>query len=181
MFIILSEVPYFSVPGVIGGNQVVNDFSLDQYINEKYVVLFFYPRNFKNPDELIAFQEKLGEFEMRDTVVVGCSTETEEAHLAWLNTPRVNGGIQGITYPLLADLDKTVATNFNILGGEYDYDSEGYLVFNGNANPLSATFIFDKDGIMYHVEVNKSPLGRDINHILDLIDSLRNSEGKENL
>jgi len=102
------HAPIFKAPAVTNGQHIVHDFSLAQFMGHKEVLFYFYPKDFTFvcPTELIAFQEKLDEFEQRGVIVVGCSTDTEETHLAWINTPRNQGGIQGITYPLVADVRK---------------------------------------------------------------------------
>jgi peroxiredoxin (alkyl hydroperoxide reductase subunit C) len=113
MSLIGSKAPTFKAPAVISGKDIVHDFSLAQFIDHKEVLFFFYPKDFTFvcPTELIAFQEKLDAFEKRGVAVVGCSTDTEETHLAWLATPRSRGGIQGVTYPIVADVSKTIAAN----------------------------------------------------------------------
>src|SRR6478609_11747573 len=103
MALVGKKAPLFSAPAVINGNQVVEDFSLDQFLGEKYVIFFFYPKDFTFvcPTELHAFQEKLAEFEKRNVAVVACSTDTEQSHWGWLQLPKKQGGIEGVTYPLV--------------------------------------------------------------------------------
>ena len=107
MLLIGKPAPHFSANAVVNGT-IVPDFSLDQFKGKKYVILFFYPKDFTFvcPTELIGFQEALGEFEKRDVAVVGCSTDSEFSHWAWINTPRSQGGIQGVTYPIVSDINK---------------------------------------------------------------------------
>ena len=178
MSIVLKQAPQFVAPAVIDGNEVVNDFSLTQYIGKKYVVLFFYPKDFSGlcPTELHAFQEKLAEFEKRDAVVVGCSTDTIETHKAWLKTPKEQGGIQGITYPLVADESKTIAYNFGILGGDFDYDENGLLTFEGAPIALRGTFLVNKEGTVMHATTNFFTLGRNIQEALRMVDALKHFE-----
>ena len=109
------KAPLFEADAVINGGEFVEKFSLAQYIGKKHVVFFFYPLDFTFvcPTELLAFQEKLAEFESRNTVVVGCSIDSKFSHWAWLNTPKNKGGIQGVTYPIVADLGKTISSNFD--------------------------------------------------------------------
>ena len=113
------KAPNFSAAAVLDGNNIVSDFSLEQYIDKKYVILFFYPKDFTFvcPTELHAFQDKIAEFEARGCQVVGCSTDTAESHAAYLRMPKDQGGIQGITYPLVADTAKTISTNYDVLTG----------------------------------------------------------------
>ena len=88
MLLIGKPAPHFSANAVVNGT-IVPDFSLDQFKGKKYVILFFYPKDFTFvcPTELIGFQEALGEFDKRDVAVVGCSTDSEFSHWAWVNTP----------------------------------------------------------------------------------------------
>jgi peroxiredoxin (alkyl hydroperoxide reductase subunit C) len=121
MSLVGKKAPLFKAPAVINGDEIVEDFSLEQYLGKKEVIFFFYPKDFTFvcPTEILAFQEKLAEFEKRNVAIVGASTDTEETHLAWLNTPKDQGGIQGVTYPIVADVSKTIATNYGILGGDW--------------------------------------------------------------
>ncbi len=173
MNLVLQKAPKFTAPAVINGEEIVENFSLEQYLGKKYVVFFFYPKDFTFvcPTEILAFQEKLAEFEKRDAVVVGCSTE--EVHLAWLNTPKNQGGIQGVTYPLVADASKTIAMNYGVLAGHYDYDEEGNQIFVGAPIALRGTFIIDKEGIVRHQVINDFPLGRNIDEALRILDAIR--------
>jgi peroxiredoxin (alkyl hydroperoxide reductase subunit C) len=143
MALVGKKAPKFDAPAVINGNQVVESFSLSQYIGKKDVIFFFYPKDFTFvcPTELIAFQEKLAEFEKRNVAVVGCSTDTENSHLAWLSTPKKQGGIQGVTYPIVADVAKTIAINYGILAGEYEYDENGMMECVGAPISYRATFL----------------------------------------
>ena len=111
MSLIGKKAPHFSEFAVINGEEIAENFNLAQYRGKKNIVLFFYPKDFSFvcSTEIHAFQEKLAEFEKRDTVVVGCSTDTEETHLAWLNTPKDNGGIGGVKFPLIADTSKIIS------------------------------------------------------------------------
>ncbi len=89
MFLIGKKAPSFVAPAVINGEEIVEDFSLEQYVGKKHVIFFFYPKDFTFvcPTEILAFQEKLAEFEQKGVAVVGCSTDTENTHLAWLRYP----------------------------------------------------------------------------------------------
>ncbi len=116
------KAPEFSAPAVINGGEIVEDFSLKQFVGKKYVVFYFYPEDFTFvcPTEILAFQERIAEFEKRNVAVVGCSTDSSNAHWTWLQTGKKNGGIQGVKYPLVADLSKTIAENYDVLAGEYE-------------------------------------------------------------
>ena len=174
MALVGKKTPSFVAGAVINGEEIVENFSLEQYVGKKNVILFFYPKDFTFvcPTEIHAFQEKLQEFEKRNTVVIGCSTDTEETHLAWLNTPKDNGGIAGVTFPIIADSSKVISLNFGVLGGEYAFDNETKLwSFNGAPIAFRGTFLIDKEGIVRHESINDFPLGRNIDEYLRLVDA----------
>jgi peroxiredoxin (alkyl hydroperoxide reductase subunit C) len=167
------KAPLFNAPAVINGEEIVNSFSLGDYIGKKEVMFFFYPKDFTFvcPTEILAFQEKLAEFEKRDVAVVGCSCDTEETHLAWLMTPKANGGIEGVTYPLVADSSKTIASNFGVLAGDWSYNEEGEMTFEGAPIAFRGTFYIDKEGIVRHETINDLPLGRNISEMIRIVDA----------
>jgi len=169
------KAPLFSANAVINGNQLVENFSLEQYLGKKEVVFFFYPLDFTFvcPTELHAFQEKLDEFESRNVAVVGCSVDSQYSHFAWLTTPKNKGGIKGVTYPLVADLSKTISESFGVLAGEYDVDEEGNSVFNGAPVAYRGLFLIDKNGVVRHSVINDLPLGRSIDEALRMVDALQ--------
>ncbi len=180
MSLIGKKAPHFRTNAVVDGGEFVDDFSLDQYLGKKYVVFYFYPMDFTFvcPTEILAFQKALGEFEKRNCAVVGCSVDSKFSHWAWLNTPQEKGGIEGVTYPLVADFAKTIADNFGVLAGNYEYNDEGYLAFNGNPVAYRGTFLIDKEGIIRHAVINDLPLGRNIDETLRMVDSLIHYEDK---
>jgi len=173
MSLVGKKAPLFTAPAVLKGNDIVESFSLEQFIGKQEVILFFYPKDFTFvcPTEILAFQELLPEFEKRNVAVIGVSTDTEESHWAWLNTPKNQGGIQGVTYPMVADVDKTVSANYGVLGGDYDYNEAGELVFEGAAIAYRGTFLIDKEGIVRHEYVNFFSLGRNIPDTLRMVDA----------
>lgn len=152
------RAPEFSAQAVVDGI-VVDRFSLSQF-DDKMVLFFFYPLDFTFvcPTELHAFQERLNEFEERDTIVVGCSIDSVYSHLAWLATPKSKGGIEGITYPLVSDLKKDIAKAYDVL-------AEAGIAYRG-------LFLIDKRGIVRHQVVNDLPLGRSVDEALRMIDAL---------
>ncbi|MBI1222469.1 MAG: redoxin domain-containing protein [Bacteroidetes bacterium] len=178
------RAPYFEADAVENGGDFVENFSLAQYEGKKHVVFFFYPLDFTFvcPTEIIAFQKRIKEFEERGTAVVGCSIDSKFTHWAWLNTPQNDGGIQGVEFPLVADVNKTIANNYGVLAGYYDYTEEGQMVFigdNGNdAVAYRGLFLIDKEGIVRHQIVNDLPLGRSIDEALRMIDALQYFEEK---
>ncbi len=169
------KAPSFSAPAVINGGEIVESFSLDQYLGEKYVVFFFYPADFTFvcPTELLAFQRKMEEFEKRNVAVVGCSTDSEFSHWKWLTTPVNEGGIQGVKYPLVVDQNKTISENFDVLAGEYDYEDDGTLAFRGEPRAYRGLFLIDKEGVVQHQVVNNMPLGRSVDETLRMVDALQ--------
>lgn len=151
--------PDFKAKAIVG-NRIVEDFSLIHFIG-KYVVFFFYPLDFTFvcPTELHAYQDSLEEYEKRGAQVVGCSVDSCYTHLAWLNTCRSKGGIQGVDYPLVADLNKTIARDYDVL------DPHEGIAYRG-------LFLIDKEGIVRHQLVNDLPLGRSVDESLRILDAL---------
>lgn len=168
------KAPSFVAKAVVGGEEIVDNFSLDQYIGKKYVIFFFYPKDFTFvcPTELHAFQEKITEFDKRGVAVVACSTDTEQSHWGWLQLEKKNGGIKGITYPIVADTNKTISTNFDVLNGQYDYNEAGELTATSELVAYRGLFLIDKNGVVRHQLVNDLPLGRNIDEALRMVDSL---------
>lgn len=141
--------------------------------NKKKVLLFWYPKDFTFvcPTELHAFQAALGELEKRNTIVIGASCDTPEVHFAWLNTAKDNGGIEGITYPLIADTHRLLAQELGILDAEYSMDENEEMVYSGGNVPFRATYLIDEEGKVFHESVNDMPVGRNVNEYLRLIDA----------
>lgn len=173
MSLVGKKAPVFNTPAVVNGVEIVDNFSLDQYIGKKDVIFFFYPKDFTFvcPTEILAFQEKLEEFEKRGVAVVGASCDSEESHLAWLTTEKKRGGIEGVTYPLVADLSKSVASNYGVLAGDWTYGEEGELSFEGAPVAYRGTFFIDKEGIVRHETINDLPLGRNIDEMIRIVDA----------
>jgi len=169
--------PKFTAKAVVDG-KVVDHFSLDQYLGNNYVIFFFYPKDFTFvcPTELHAFQDKLKEFEKRETVVVGCSTDTEMSHYGWLQQPREQGGIKGVKYPIVADTNKTISEDYDVLAGQYEEDESGKVVVAGELVAYRGLFLIDKEGIVQHQVVNNMPLGRSIDEALRMVDALQHFE-----
>ncbi len=177
MVLVGKQAPDFNVSAVINGEEIVSDFTLSQF-KGKYVVLFFYPKDFTFvcPTELHAFQEKLEEFKSRNTEVIAVSTDTEQSHWGWLQVNKDKGGIQGITYPLLADTNKTISSNYDVLVGEWDWNEHGQMEATGELIAYRALFLIDKEGIVRHQLVNDLPLGRKVEETLRVIDALQYNE-----
>jgi|SRR5690554_1317437 len=150
--------------------------------NKKKVLLFWYPKDFTYvcPTEILSFQDALSKFEDRNTIVIGASCDTPEVHFAWLNTPKDNGGIEGVTYPLLADTNRNLSNALGILDiapQSYDEDQEYYLLEGSNVT-YRATYLIDEDGKVFHEGVNDMPLGRNVNEFLRLIDAYTHVQEK---
>lgn len=168
------KAPAFSAQAVINGNDIVENFTLEQF-KDKYVLLFFYPKDFTFvcPTELFAFQEKLEEFKNRNVEVIAVSTDTEQSHWGWLQLEKNKGGIQGVTYPLVADTNKTISMNYDVLAGDLDWNEEGQMVAEGELIAYRGLFLIDKDGIVKHQLVNDLPLGRNVDEALRMVDALQ--------
>lgn len=169
------KAPSFTASAVVNGGTVLNDFSLDQFLGKKHVVFFFYPKDFTFvcPSELHAFQEALELFEERNCALVACSTDTEESHWGWLQMSKKQGGIKGVTYPIVADTSKTIADAYGVLAGEYNYDEDGRLVSSGDMIAYRGLFLIDKEGVVQHQVVNHFPLGRNVDEALRMVDALQ--------
>ena len=169
------KAPSFKAQAVINGSEIVENFSLDQYLGKKNVVFFFYPKDFTFvcPTEIHAFQEALAEFEKQDTVVVGCSTDSEQSHWGWLQVEKNKGGIKGVTYLLVADTSKTISGNYDVLNGEYFYDENNERQSTAEMIAYRGLFLIDKKGIVQHQLVNNLPLGRNIGEALRVVEALR--------
>ena len=172
------KAPSFKAQAVVGGGEIINNFSLDQYVGKKYVIFFFYPKDFTFvcPTELHAFQEKLAEFEKRNCQLVACSTDTEQSHWGWLQMEKGHGGIKGITYPVVADTTKTISANYGVLTGEYDMDENGDLIATGSMIAYRGLFLIDLKGNVRHLLINDLPLGRNVDEAIRMLDALTFNE-----
>ena len=150
--------------------------------NKKKVVLFWYPKDFTFvcPTELHAFQAAVAEFEKRNTIVIGASCDTPEVHFAWLNTAKDNGGIEGVTYPILADSNRNLSSVLGILDitNEVFDEETGTVQVEGDNVTYRATYIIDEDGIVQHESINNMPLGRNVGEYLRLVDALTHVQEK---
>lgn len=153
--------PDFTAPAVMGDNSMNEKFNLKNYIQGKYAVLFFYPLDFTFvcPSEIIAFDKKRKEFELRKTEVISVSVDSHYTHLAWKSTPVNQGGLGHVRFPMVADLTKKIATDYGIL--------------HDGAVALRGTFLIDREGIVRHQVVNDLPLGRNIDEAIRMVDALQ--------
>ena len=176
MSIVGKKFPNISIDAMdhMGDDLKINIFEEATKKNKK-VLLFWYPKDFTFvcPTELHAFQQALPEFEKRNTIVIGASCDTNEVHFAWLNTPKDNGGIEGVTYPILADTTRNLSNILGILdieSSEYDEDYET-VILKGSNVAYRATFLIDEEGKVFHESINDMPLGRNVQEYLRLIDA----------
>jgi peroxiredoxin (alkyl hydroperoxide reductase subunit C) len=156
------KVPDFSCDAIKNGSIV----KYNLYDNsEKYKLLFFYPLNFTFvcPTELHALQEEAAEFQKRNVEVLSISVDSPYSHLAWLNTPKTQGGIKGVTITMLSDITKAISRQYGVLCEEQG------IAFRG-------VFLIDKNNILQFFSVNNLPLGRNISEIIRLVDALLHVE-----
>ncbi len=182
MSLVGKKFPNITVDAIseLGDNLRIN--VLEEAVqNKKKVLLFWYPKDFTFvcPTELHAFQAALGEFEKRNTIVIGASCDTNEVHFAWLNTAKNNGGIEGVTYPLLADTTRNLSNALGILDIEDAFNEEtGDYLLSGSNVTYRATYLIDEDGKIFHESVNDMPLGRNVNEYIRLIDAYTHVQTK---
>ncbi len=164
MVLVNKLAPDFNAKAVVE-KSIVENFRLSDFRGKKYVVLFFYPLDFTFvcPTELHAFQEKLEEFTKRNVQVIGVSTDSWFSHLAWLNVTKKEGGIEGVSYPLVSDFTKKIAKDYDVL-----IEDDGVA--------LRGLFLIDKNGIVQHQLVNNLALGRNVEEVLRLVDALQFTE-----
>lgn len=174
------KAPQFTASAVVNGEEIVEDFNLEQFAGKKYVLLFFYPKDFTFvcPTELHAFQEKKEEFEKLGVELVAVSTDTEQSHWGWMQLSKDQGGIQGITYPVVADTNKTISANYDVLAGSYYYDDNDELKAEGEMVAYRGLFLIDKDQVVRHQIVNDLPLGRNVSEALRMVKALQFFEEK---
>lgn len=153
------QAPDFTAKAVMR-ERIIDNFTLSSF-KGKYVVLFFYPLDFTFvcPTELHAFQERLVDFHAKHCEVIACSVDSPYSHHAWLSTPKTRGGIEGVEYPIVSDLNKTIAQHYGVL-----IPHEG-IAYRG-------LFLLDREGIVRHATVNDLPLGRSVDETLRLLDAL---------
>ena len=151
--------PEFALEGVLNG--AFHTYRLSDY-KGKWVVLFFYPLDFTFvcPTEILAFSDRLGEFRKIDAEVLGASVDSKFSHLAWTEKPREEGGIKGLAYPLLEDLGKDLAREYNVLA------ENGRIALRG-------LFIIDPDGVIQHATINNTAVGRSVDETLRVLQAFQ--------
>jgi len=158
--LVTQAAPDFKVSAVLANGSFQDDFTLSQY-RGKYVLLFFYPLDFTFvcPTEIIAFSDRVEEFEALGVQVIGVSVDSHFSHLAWRNLPRNQGGIGQVKYPLASDLNKQIARDYDVL-------LDGGVALRG-------TFLIDCEGVVRHQVVNDLPLGRSVDEALRMVKALQ--------
>ncbi len=173
MTLIGKPAPDFKAKAVING-KIVEGFSLSQFLDKRYIVLFFYPKDFSPvcPRELHAFQKRLKDFEDRHVQVIACSTDSDYCHKAFVQTPKEQGGAQGVSYPIVSDASKAIAHSYGVLSGDCWLNEAGELETEGERVAYRGLFLIDKHGIVQHSVVNNMTLGRSVNEALRIVDAL---------
>ncbi len=158
--LVTKKAPDFTATTVLGDNQIVDNFTLSENFGENGTVLFFYPLDFTFvcPSEIIAFDHRLDEFKSRGINVIGVSVDSQFSHFAWKNTDVKNGGIGQVRFPLVADLNKQISKNYDVLLND--------------SVALRGSFLIDKDGTVRHAVINDLPLGRNIDEMIRMVDTM---------
>jgi len=153
------QAPDFNLEGVLNGR--FDRYRLSDY-RGKWVVLFFYPLDFTFvcPTEILAFSDRLGEFRKLEAEVLGASVDSKYSHLAWTEKPREQGGIKGLSYPLLEDLKKELATAYGVLAED-------------GAVALRGLFLIDPEGVVQHATVNNLGVGRSVDETLRVLQAFQ--------
>ncbi len=157
--LVTNPAPDFTATAVLADGSIVEDFKLSENYGKKGTVVFFYPLDFTFvcPSEIIAFSHRYNEFQERGVNVIGISVDSQFSHFAWRETPVEKGGIGRINFPLVADLTKDIARDYDVL--------------LNNAVALRGSFLIDDKGIVRHAVVNDLPLGRNVDEMLRMIDA----------
>ena len=160
--LVTKQAPNFKAQAVLADN-TIEEIELASF-RGKYVVLFFYPLDFTFvcPSEIIAFDKRLEDFKEKNAEVIGVSVDSQFTHFAWKNTPVEQGGIGQVRYPLVADLNKSIAKDYGVLLDD--------------AVALRGLFLIDKEGIVRHALINDLPLGRNVDEALRVLDALKFTE-----
>ena len=158
--LVTQKAPDFTATAVLADGQIVEDFNLMENLGEKGAVLFFYPLDFTFvcPSEIIAFSHRIEDFTSRGINVIGVSVDSQFSHFAWRETPVDKGGIGRVKFPLVADLSKQISRDYDVLFGE--------------SVALRGSFLIDADGTIRHAVINDLPLGRNIDEMIRMVDTM---------
>ena len=178
--LVTKQAPDFTATAIMGDNSF-KDITLSDYRGKK-VVLFFYPLDFTFvcPTELVAFDKRLNEFNKRGVEVIGCSVDSKWTHHAWKNTELNKGGIGNVKYPIVADIDKSIARAYDVLIGAepatvLTNDEEVDTSIGGDI-AMRGSFLIDEEGVIRHAVINDLPLGRNIDEMLRMVDALKHHQ-----
>jgi peroxiredoxin (alkyl hydroperoxide reductase subunit C) len=158
--LVTKKAPDFTATAVLADGSIVDGFNLMSNLGPKGAVLFFYPLDFTFvcPSEIIAFSHRIEDFTSRGVNVIGVSVDSQFSHFAWRETPVNQGGIGRVKYPLVADLNKQISRDYDVLFGE--------------SVALRGSFLIDADGTVRHAVINDLPLGRNIDEMIRMVDTM---------
>ena len=158
--LVTNKAPDFTAQAVLADGTIEEKFNLYKNVGEKGAVLFFWPLDFTFvcPSEIIAFSKRVDEFNKRGINVIGCSVDSQYSHFAWRETPVENGGIGRVKFPMVADLNKQISRDYDVLFG--------------NSVALRGSFLIDKDGTIRHAVINDLPLGRNVDEMIRMVDAM---------
>ena len=156
------QAPDFTAAAVMADGDIVEDFNLKSYLKDSYGLIFFYPLDFTFvcPSEILAYSNRVPKFEERNVKVVAVSVDSQFSHYAWRNTEPKDGGLGPVKFPMVADITKQIARDYDVL-----IESDGVA--------LRGTFLIDRDGVVRHQLVNDLPLGRNADEALRMVDALQ--------
>ncbi len=159
--LVTNQAPDFTATAVIGKGEIVEGYNLYENMGKNGAVLFFYPLDFTFvcPSEIIAFGKRAKDFEDRGIAIIGVSVDSQFSHHAWKNVPVNKGGIEGVEFPLIADLDKQISKDYDVL-------LDGAVALRGS-------FLIDANKIIRHATINDLPIGRNVDEMLRTIDAMQ--------
>ncbi len=159
--LIQNKAPDFTATAVMENDEINENFTLSDYLKGSYGIVFFYPLDFTFvcPSEILAFDHRVDRFKELNTKLIGVSVDSEHTHYAWRNTPVEKGGLGKIRFPLVADLTKQIARDYQVLVN--------------NAVALRGSFLIDKEGVIRHATINDLPLGRNVDETIRMVEALQ--------
>lgn len=158
--LIQKAAPDFTATAVYE-NDEIKPLTLSKYLKGSYGIVFFYPLDFTFvcPSEILAFDHRVDRFKALNTKIIGVSVDSEHTHYAWRNTPVEKGGLGKIRFPLVADLTKQIARDYQVLVNE--------------AVALRGSFLIDLNGNIRHAVINDLPLGRNVDEAIRMVEALQ--------
>ncbi len=153
--------PDFTATAVLADGTIKAGFNLSEQLKGKYGLVFFYPLDFTFvcPSEILAFHNRMGAFKKLNCAVIGVSVDSQFSHVAWRNTAPKDGGLGPVDFPLVADITKSIARDYDVLVNDA-------VAFRG-------TFLIDKEGVVRHQVVNDLPLGRNVDEAIRMVEALQ--------